>query len=59
MRRSLRWLVHVRWMQGDRLSKIILVDQQSKAQRTVSHLQIGSENVAKKDFRGIGTFGRV
>jgi hypothetical protein len=48
MRERLRWLGHVLQMKHDRLQKILLVGQSSRAKRKAGRLRMGWENVTRK-----------
>ena len=53
MRERLIWLGHVLWMNDDRLPKIVLFDQPSRANRKVDRPRW--KDVIKKDLRKMGT----
>ena len=56
MKKRLRWLGHVVRMKDDRLPKIALFGQSSRAKRKVGCPRLGWEAVIKKDFKGNGSF---
>ena len=55
MKGRLIWLGHVLLMEDDRLPKIILFGQPSRAKRKAGRFRLGWEDVIKKDLTGIGT----
>jgi hypothetical protein len=55
VKERLRWLGHVVRMKDDRLPKIVLIGQPSRAKRKAGRPQLGWENVIKKDLKEIGT----
>ena len=56
MKERLRWLGHVLWMKDDRLPKIVLFSQPSRAKRKTGRPRPVWENVIKKDLNEMGTF---
>ena len=55
MKERLRWLGHVLRMKDDRLPKIVLFGQPSKAKRKADSRRLGWEDFIKKDLKEIGT----
>jgi len=55
MRERLRWLRHVLRLKDDRLPKIGLFGQLSRAKRKAGRLRLEWEDVIKNDLREIGT----
>jgi hypothetical protein len=55
MNERLRWLGHVVQMKDDRLPKIVLFGQPSRAKRKAGHPRLGWEDVIKKDSKEMGT----
>ena len=55
MKGMLRWLVHVLQMKDDRLPKIILFGQTSRAKRKASRPRLGWKEVINKDLKELGT----
>jgi hypothetical protein len=55
MTERLRWLGHVLWMKDDRLTKIDLSGQPSRAKRKAGCPLSVWEDVIKKDLREMGT----
>jgi hypothetical protein len=55
MKERLRWLGHVVWMKDDRLPKIVLFGQPSRAKRKVGRPLLGWKDVIKKDLKEMGT----
>ena len=56
MKERLRCLGHVVRMKDDRLPKIVLFGQLSKAKRKAGRPGLGWEDVIKKVFKGNGNF---
>ena len=56
MKESLSWLGHILRMKDDRLPKIVLFGQPSRAKRKVGHPYLGWEDVIRKDLNEIGTY---
>ena len=52
MRERLIWLGHVLWMKDDRLPKIVLLDQPSRAKRKAARPWLAWEDVIKDRFKG-------
>ena len=55
MKERLRWLVHVLRMRDDRLPKIVIFGQLSRAKRKAGRPRLGREDVIKKDLKEMGT----
>ena len=55
MKKRLKWLGHVVRMKDNRLPKIVLFGQPSRAKRKVGRLRLGWEDVIKKDLMEMGT----
>ena len=55
MKERLRWLGHVVRMKDDRLPKIVLFGQPSRAKRKAGRPRLGWEDVIKKDLKEMGT----
>ena len=55
MKERLRWLGHVLRMRDDRLPKIVLFGQPSRAKRKAGRPRLGWEDVIKKDLKEMGT----
>ena len=54
MKERLRWLGHVLRMKDDRLPKIVLFGQPSRAKRKAGRPRLGWEDVIKKDLKEMG-----
>ena len=55
MKERLRWLGHVLQTKDERLLKIVLFGQPSRAKRKAGHPRLGWEDVIKKDLKEMGT----
>jgi hypothetical protein len=55
MKERLRWLGQVMRIKDDRLPKIVLFGQTSRAKQKAGRPRLGWEDVIKKDLRVIGT----
>ena len=55
IKERLRWLGHVVWVKDERLPKIVLFDQPSRAKQKAGRPCLGWEDVIKKDLKEMGT----
>ena len=55
MKEGLRWLRHVLWMKDDRLPRIILFAQPSRAKRNTGCPRMEWEDAIKNDLKETGT----
>ena len=58
MKERLKWLGHVLRMKDDRLLKIVLFGQPSRAKQKADRPCLGWDDVIKKDLKEVGTFWR-
>ena len=55
MRKRLIWLGHVLRMKDDRLPKIVVFGEPSRAKQKAGRPRLGWEDVIKKDLKEMGT----
>ena len=56
MRERLRWLGHALWKKDDRLPKIVLFGQPSRAKQKAGHPRLGLEDFINKALNEMGIF---